>query len=151
MAYLTGEDVISAVSKNIRARFSESALKKIYKNLPQQNAHKPYAFIHLINAEHKNELKSTATWTFMLDIRVHPEDERTDVQSWAREVALNLIEAINFITVDNQLVKARSVEYRVEQEVLHFMVSYSYRVIHTSGTTQPHMLSVDYGEKLKNI
>lgn len=148
MAAVTEESVVSAISANIRSRFSFATIKKIYKNMPQQNIQKPYAFIHLINAEHKNEMRERATWTSMFDIRVHPEDNRTDVQSWARDIALNLIEALNFITVSNQLVKARSIEYRVEDGVLHFIVSYAFSVIHVRDEV-PDMQNLDYGEKLK--
>ena len=148
MAVLGGEDVVSAVCINVRQRFSKEKIKAIYKNLPQQNIQKPYAFIHQINAQHENQMRNSANWTFMLDIRVHPKDNQTDVQSWAREIALNLIEAINIITVSGQAVKARSIEYKVEDEVLHFIVSYSYRVIHTEDSA-PDMQNLLYGEHLK--
>lgn len=148
MAALTEEDIVSAISKNIRSRFSTQVIKKIYKNLPEQNIEKPYAFIHLISGEHKNEMRNRATWKHLFDIRVHPEDNRTDVQSWARDIALNLIEALNFITISNQVVKARNIEFRVEDNVLHFLVSYAYGVIHVKDDL-PNMGNLVYGEKLK--
>lgn len=148
MAVLGGEDVVSAVSINIRHRFSKDRIKAIYKNPPQQNIQKPYAFIHQINAQHQNEMRNSANWTFMLDIRVHPQDNQTDIQSWARGVALDLIEAINIITVSGQAVKAKSIEYKVEDNVLHFIVSYSYRVLHIEDDA-PDMQTLLYGEHLK--
>lgn len=149
MAALTGEDVVSAISVNIRHRFSKQEIKAIYKNLPQQNIQKPYAFIHQISSEHKNEMRNRANWNFMLDIRVHPKDGQTDVQSWARGIALGLIEAINIITISGQAVKARDIEYRVEDGVLHFIVSYAYKVFHVEDGA-PDMENLLYGERLKD-
>lgn len=148
MAVLGGEDVVSAVSKNVRQRFSKERIKAIYKELPQQNIQKPYAFIHQINAQHQNEMRNRANWNFMLDIRVHPQDNQTDIQSWAREIALDLIEATNIITVSGQAVKARSIEYKVEDKVLHFIVSYSFKVLHIEDDV-PDMQNLLYGEHLK--
>ena len=148
MSVLGGEDVVSAVSINIRRRFSRERIKALYKNMPQQNIQKPYAFIHQIDAQHQNEMRNRANWTFMLDIRVHPEDGQTDIQSWARGIALDLIEAINIITVSGQAVKARSIEYKVEEGVLHFIVSYSYKVLRVEDNV-PDMQNLSYGEHLK--
>ena len=148
MAALAGDDVVSAVSKNIRNYFSTTDIKTIYKNMPQQNIQKPYAFIHQINAEHINRIRNRADWVFMLDVRVHPQDGQTDVQSWARTIAMKLIEAINIITISDQPVKARSIEYRVEDNVLHFIVSYRYGVICVEDEI-PDMQNVSYGERLK--
>lgn len=148
MSALGAEDVVSAVSLNVRRMFSTAELKAVYKNLPQQNIQKPYAFIHQLNAEHKNEMRNRAEWIFMLDIRVHPEDDRTDVQSWARDIALKLIEAVNIITISGQTVKSISMEYRVEDNVLHFIVSYKYKVVHVQDEV-PDMQTLLYGEHLK--
>lgn len=148
MAALTGEDIVSAVSKNVRSKFSKEVIKAIYKNLPQQNIQKPYAFIHQINFEHKNEMRNRANWNFMLDIRVHPKDGQTDVQVWARQIALDLIEAVNIITVSGQAVKARSIECNVQDNVLHCIVSYALKVIRVQSEA-PDMETLLYGEHLK--
>lgn len=148
MIALAGDNVVSAVSVNIRQKFSKAELKAIYKNLSQQNTQKPCAFIHQINFEHQNEMRNRANWSYMIDVRVHPEDNQTDVQSWAREVSLKLIEAINIITVSGQAVKARSIECKVEDGVLHAIASYAYKVVHVVDEA-PDMQNLLYGERLK--
>lgn len=148
MAALGGDCVVSAVAKNVRSQFSKEDLKELYKELPQQGVQKPYAFIHQINAEHQNQMRNSANWTFMLDIRVHPKDHETDIQSWARGVAFKLIEAVNIITVSGQSVKARKTEYSVQDNVLHFIVSYEFRVIHAESEV-PDMENLLYGGHLK--
>lgn len=148
MAFLTSEDVVSGVSARVRAAFSKDVIKAVYKDLPQQNTKKPYAFIHQVNATHTNQLRNRARWGFIIDIRVHPEDEQTDVQTWARSIALRVIEAVNTITVDGMPVKSTSIEYKVEQNVLHVIVSYSYGVLQVEDSA-PDMQTLAYGDRIK--
>lgn len=148
MAVLTGEDVVSAVATRVRSAFSTNEIKAIYKDLPQQNLKKPYAFIHQVNATHTNLLRNRARWGFIIDIRVHPEDERTNVQTWARGIALKLVDAVNTITVDNKPVKSTSLEAKVENNVLHVIASYSYGVIRVEDE-MPNMETLTYGDKVK--
>ena len=149
MSELGGDNVVSAVSLNIRRMFSTDEMKAVYKNKPQQNAKKPYTFIHQINASHENHRCNRAMWKFMLDIRVHPEDDATDVESWGRRVALKLLEAVNVIEISGQLVKGTDIEYKVENNVLHFLVSYKYRVLHIVDEDVPGMQTITYGTKVK--
>lgn len=149
MGALLGDNVVSAIALNIRAAFSQTEMKAVYKNMPKQNIVKPYSFIHQINATHQNEMRNRANWDFLLDIRVHPEDDRTDVQTWARSVSLKLLECLNKITISDQTVKARSVEYKVEDNVLHFIVGYAYKVIHSSESSVG-MADMTYGESIKD-
>ena len=148
MATLTGEDVVSAISKQARAAFSKDEIKAIYKDLPQQNIQKPYAFIHQVNATHTNQLRNTGRWGFIIDIRVHPEDERTNVQTWARGIALRMIEVVNKIAIDGKPVKSTSLEYKVEENVLHVIGSYSFRVVQIEDKG-PNMETMTYGERVK--
>lgn len=148
MGALTGDEVISAVSLNIRSMFSEAEMQAIYKNLPQQNIKKPYAFIHLLDANHKNEMRNRANWSFMLDVRVHPKDNETEFDTWARLVAVKLINAINVITVSEQSVKSSSIEYKPEDNVLHFIVSYAFKVVRVECAA-PDMQNLTYGQHTK--
>lgn len=148
MNALTSEDVVSGVAINVRAAFNTSELKAIYKNLPQQNTVKPYAFIHQINAEHKNEMRGRANWSFIVDVRVHPQDGQVDVESWSRSIALRLIECINTITISGYPVKAKSIEYRVEDGVLHCIAKYSYKVVEAKEPGVD-MRTLHYGDRVK--
>lgn len=148
MATLTGEDVVSAVSKRVRSTFSTAEIKAIYKDLPQQNIKKPYAFIHQVNATHSNQLRNKANWGFIIDVRVHLEDEQTNIQTWARDVGIRLMEAINIIIVDGRPVKSVSLEYKVEENVLHVIASYSYRVVQIEDDG-PNMETLSYGDRIK--
>lgn len=140
---LTGEEVVSGVATNIRSAFTSTELVAIYKDSPMQNIKKPYAFIHQIHAEHRNEMVGRGEHHFMVDVRVHPSDAQTNVQTWARSVAYRLVEAINVITISSMPVKSRSMEWRVEENVLHFIVSYTFKVI-TPPHDTPIMETLEY-------
>jgi hypothetical protein len=129
MAVLTGEEVVSGVAINVRSAFSEAEIKKIYKNKPVQGMEKPCVFVHQINADQQNELRGRANRNFLIDVRVHPEDSRADVNSWARVIAERVINAINKIQVSGQQVKARSTEWNVTDGVLHVIMGYSFKVV----------------------
>ena len=148
MAVLTGEEVVSGVAINVRAAFSTAELKAIYKDTPLQNIKKPYAFIHQINAEHLNEMRGRAEHNFMIDVRVHPEDTQTNIQTWARSIATKLLEALNTITVSGQSVKSRGIEWKVEDNVLHVITRYAYKVIHVEEPI-PDMETLLYGDHIK--
>lgn len=148
MAVLTGEEVVSSVAVNIRAAFTTTELKVIYKDTPLQNIKKPYAFIHQINAEHQNEMRGRAEHNFMIDVRVHPEDTQTNIQTWARAVATKMLEALNTITVSEQSVKSRGIEWKVEDNVLHVITRYAYKVLHAEASV-PDMETMSYGVDIK--
>lgn len=147
-AFLTGEEVISGIATNARAAFTTAQIAAIYKDTPKQNVVKPYLFLHQINAEHTNELKGSARLDFLVDVRAHPTDTQTNVNTWARSVANILQSAINTITVSNQTVKSRVMNWKVEEGVLHFIVGYQYRVREVPGTIAD-METLTYGTNIK--
>lgn len=149
MAVLTGEEVVSSVATNIRAAFTTAELKVIYKDTPLQNIKKPYAFIHQINAEHQNEMRGRAEHNFMIDVRVHPEDIQTNIQTWGRAMATKMLDALNTITVSTQSVKSRVIEWRVEDNVLHVIARYAFKVIYVEQSV-PDMENMIYGTGIKN-
>lgn len=148
MAILTGEEVVSGVSRNIRAAFTKEELPAIYKDTPIQNVIKPYAFIHQIIAEHSNEMRGRAQHNFIIDVRIHPPDGKTNIQTWARAMATKLLEALNTITVSEQAVKSYGIEWKVEDDVLHFITKYAFKVVHTEEPV-PDMQTLEYGENIK--
>ena len=149
MAALTGEEVVSGVATNIRANFSTAEIRAIYKDTPLQSIKKPYAFIHQVSADHTNEMRGRAEHNFMIDVRVHPEDTQTNIQTWARAVSTKMLEALNIITVSGQAVKSRGIEWKVEDNVLHVIARYAYKVIHVEAPV-PDMETLLYGEHIKN-
>jgi len=151
LAEITGETVISAISKAIRGSIGTSEIVSIYKNKPEQNAAKPYAFIHQIDTTHTPLLGRRGRRYYIMDIRVHPTEEEKSVNSWAFNLAEKLLSALAYIKLFNdetQIVKATNISWRVESDVLHVITNYNFSVIKTKQEI-PDMETLLYGKRVK--
>lgn len=149
MAALTGQEIVSEIAKRLRSRFSEKEFAEIYKDKPVQSMKTPCIFIHSVETAHIPELRNYAWWDCILDIRCHPGRMCTNVQTWARSLIPMIVECVEHITITGQQVKVRNVTSRVEDDVLHVVVSYKFRVVHKPGEA-PNMETLTYGQKIKS-
>ena len=148
MGALTGQEVVSELAKQLRSRFSEQEFTEIYKDKPVQSMKTPCIFIHSVETIHTPELRNYAWWDNIIDIRCHPGKMRTDIQTWARSLGPMILDRVEQVTVVGQKVKAKNATWRVEDDVLHVIVKYSYRVMRKPEEV-PDMETLIYGEKIK--
>lgn len=148
MGALTGQEVVSELAKQLRSRFSEQEFTEIYKDKPVQSMKTPCIFIHSVETIHTPELRNYAWWDNIIDIRCHPGKMRTDIQTWARSLGPMILDCVAQVTVVGQKVKAKNATWRVEDDVLHVIVKYSYRVMRKPEEV-PDMETLIYGEKIK--
>lgn len=148
MEALTGQEVVSEIAKQLRIRFSEQEFTEIYKDKPVQSMKTPCIFIHSVETIHTPEIRNYAWWDNIIDIRCHPGKMRTDIQTWARSLGPMILECVAQVTVVGQQVKAKSATWRVEDDVLHVIVKYSYRVMRKPEEV-PDMETLIYGERIK--
>lgn len=148
MEALTGQEVVSELAKHLRSRFSEQEFTEIYKDKPVQSMKTPCIFIHSVETIHTPELRNYAWWDNIIDIRCHPGKMRTDIQTWARSLGPMILDCVAQVTVVGQKVKAKSATWRVEDDVLHVIVKYSYRVMRKPEEV-PDMETLIYGERIK--
>lgn len=149
MTALTGQEIVSEIAVRLRGRFSDKEFAEIYKDKPVQSMKTPCIFIHSIETEHTPELRRYAWWNHTIDIRCHPGKMRTDVHTWARSLGPMILDCVSHLTVDGQQVKALSASWRVEDDVLHVIVNYRYRVMQKSEEV-PDMQTLTYGGRLKH-
>lgn len=149
MNALKGEEVVSYISKTLRARFSEEDIAKIYKNKPVQSMTTPCIFIHSVETSHDSDVGNYAWWTDIIDIRCHPSKLCTNVHSWARKIGPIICDCVSKVTISGQPVKAKSISWRVEDNVVHITASYRYRVIAVSDYTGPVMEELIIDESVK--
>ena len=147
MAALTGQEIVSELAMRLRSRFSEKEFAEIYKDKPVQSMKTPCIFIHSVETTHTPDLRRYAWWDHIIDIRCHPGRMCTNVHTWARSLGPRIVECIQRITVDNQQVKAKNITWRVEDDVLHVVTSYNFRVIHKPEDV-PYMETLTYGERI---
>lgn len=149
MAALTGQEIVSELARCLRGRFSVNEFAEIYKDKPVQSMKTPCIFIHSVETIHTPDLRNYAWWDHIIDIRCHPNRMQTDIQSWARILGPVILDCVAQVTVDNQRVKAKSATWRVEDNVLHVTLTYSYRV-RQKVEDVPDMQTLTYGERIKN-
>lgn len=145
---LTGQEVISELVTRLRTRFTTSQFKEVYKDKPVQGMVLPCIFVESVNTVSTAQIGRYAMWDHSVDVRCHPPKMKNDIQTWARGVAVMVIEAISRIQVSGQQVKATRMEWRVVDDVLHVTARYSYRVLQT-GDVIPDMQTLTYGQKIK--
>lgn len=148
MAALTGQEVVSDIAKRLRSRFSKTEFVEIYKNKPVQSMKTPCIFIHLIETTHTPESRGYAWWENFIDIRCHPGKMQTDIHTWASILGPMILDCVGYLTVSNQTVKARSATWRVENDVLHVIMSYRYRVMQEPEEVS-FMQTLIYGKRIK--
>ena len=145
---LTGQEVISELVTRLRARFTTNQFKEVYKDKPVQGMVLPCIFVESVNTVSTSQIGRYAMWDHSVDVRCHPPKMKKDIQTWARGVAVMVLEAISRIQVSGQQVKATRMEWRVVDDVLHVTARYSYRVLQT-GDVIPDMQTLTYGQKIK--
>lgn len=148
MAALTGQEIVSDAAKRLRSRFSTTEFVEIYKDKPVQSMKTPCIFIHSVETTHTPEIGKYAWWDHTVDFRCHPGRMQTNVHSWARIVGPIIAECVQYLTVGDQQVKSKSAMWRVEDDVLHVIVSYRYRVMQIKDEI-PTIESFTYGQKIK--
>lgn len=149
MAALTGQEVVSQLAQRLRDRFSETEFVEIYKDKPVQSMKTPCIFIHSVETTHTPELRGYAWWDHIIDIRCHPGKMQTNIHTWARSLGPIIVDCVEKITIDNKQVKSRNATWRVENDVLHVIVVYRYRVVQKPEEL-PNMETLTYGERIKN-
>ena len=145
---LTGQEVISELVTRHRTRFTTNQFKEVYKDKPVQGMVLPCIFVESVNTVSTAQIGRYAMWDHSVDVRCHPHRMKNDIQTWARGVAVMVLEAISRIQVSGQQVKATRMEWRVVDDVLHVTARYSYRVLQT-GDVIPDMQTLTYGQKIK--
>lgn len=148
MNTLTGQELISSMAEKLRSRFSEQQIKAIYKDTPTQSVVTPYIFLHSVETSHTPQLRRYAMWDHIIDIRCHPEKMRLNIQTWARSLAIMIIDTVKYLTVSDQQVKAKSISWKVEDNVLHIIATYSFRVVEVPESI-PDMQILEYGQRIK--
>ena len=148
MAALTGQEIVSDIAKRLRSKFSEKEFAEIYKDKPVQSMKTPCIFIHSVETTFTPEFGNYAWFNCILDIRCHPGRMCTNVHTWARSLTPIIIECVERITIDKQEVRVTSANSRVEDDVLHVVVNYKFRVINKPGDA-PNMETLTYGQKIK--
>lgn len=120
---ITINDVYTAVTTTISQRFPNL---RIYEDEMEQGIQAPCFFVKLLPVEQIQELGRRYKRNFPFDIHYYP-DPNKDMQMDAHEMAEQLYELMEYITVHNKLQRGIKMKYEFKESVLHFMVEYHFR------------------------
>ena len=108
---LTGQEVISEIVTRLRTRFTTNQFKEVYKDKPVQGMVLPCIFVESVNTVSIAQIGRYALWEYSVDVRCHPPKMKNDIQTWARGVAVMVLESISRIRISGQQVKATRIEW----------------------------------------
>ena len=126
---LTGKEIVSAIAENIRKEFEDTEILAIYKDTPVQNITKPCMFINIVTSVQTPEMNKRAHRNYMLDIIVTGADDNTELYTWFSGISERLFSCIDRITISNQMVKASRLESSIQDNELHVMATYNFKVV----------------------
>ena len=103
---------------------------------------------HSVETTHTPQRGDYAWWGYIIDIRCHPGRMCTNVHTWARSVGPMIVDCIQHVTIDGDRVRAKSATCRVEDNVLHVITNYAFRVVQQRDVG-PAMETLAYGQRIK--
>lgn len=111
-------EIITGISQAIFSEFGDSC--KIYDENVKQGFKEPCFFIAQISSSESQRLGSRYHRPSLWDIHYFPKNGRAE----AREVGERLLCALEYIELPDGPVRGTKMEYRLEDDVLHFFVNY---------------------------
>lgn len=148
---LSAGDVVSAIIIKLLDNFN-GEITTVYKDTPLQGMSKPCFFVQQLDAIHLKQMRNRAQRTYFLDVRAHPPDNENNKKTWCNNVGFKLMEVLESIYICDELVRATSMRYEIQEDVLHFFVEYSFRVIKplepdTKMQTLETTEKIEYGKR----
>lgn len=136
---MTTNDVISIISYTISKDFSNH---EIYKEEVPQNMETPSFFISLVNSEHDKLLNNRYKKEFNIVIRYFTDKTDNTYQDMY-SVADKLTEIVELMEYDNKVIKGKNIDYKIQNNLLHFYFDVESRFIKRSKTNKFGPLEVD--------
>lgn len=133
---LTGKEIVSAIAEKIRGEFEDTEILAIYKDTPVQNILKPCMFINIVTSVQTPEMNRRAHRNYMLDIIVTGTDDNTELYTWFSGIAERLFSCIDRILISGQVVKASRLESSIQDDELHVMATYNFKVVKETDTAE---------------
>ena len=119
------EDIIKGINRIIKSEFPSM---EIYANEIQQGFKEPCFFIKMLKLDEKQIIGERYFRRYFFDIRYHPDKHKKSQNIWG--IADKLQDLLEMITTPEQhLLRGTDRNAEVEDDVLHYFVSYNMFVI----------------------
>ena len=115
--------LITGIAEAIRKEFPVST-HKIYTEKTEQGTKEPCFFILCITQWHDPKLKDRFRLNTSFDIHYFPK--AGNAEGW--EVAERLRLLLEWVAIDDALIRGTSINYKMEDGTLHFFVDYNFNM-----------------------
>lgn len=114
-------DMYSALAEKLEETFDSP---RIYSDSIPQCFRAPCFFINLMEASHELRLWNRYELNLDFDIIYYPEENRENNVIEFNDIASKLLYSLEYVTLDKAPLRGRNIMFRVEDDILHFLVSY---------------------------
>lgn len=122
--------IITGISQKIDSIFNSiSENYEIYTEKIEQDLQEPCFFITLLNLDQSQIVGNRYSRTQPFDIHYFPKVESSNIEML--EVTEILLNSLEYITIDEGLIRGTKMHAEVVNGVLHFFVNYDMHVIKT--------------------
>lgn len=128
------------ISQALYAIFGESVKRS--EDTVEQDLEAPAFYILCINTEHKQRLGNHYRRSQSYDIHYFPKAEGEERAREMSEMTERLYRGLEFITVDEKMVRGLNMHAQVQEDVLHFFVDYDIALVKQINK-QPCMEELD--------
>jgi hypothetical protein len=136
--------IVEAISLKLQQEFGSGIV--IYKEQVEQGGVKPCFFIELQALNKKNMLGNRCFKEQKFGIHYYPSE--TSKNAEIMDVIDRLDNALEYITLDGDLIHGTKMSYSVENSILNFLVNYNYFEYKETGTTNL-MKNISVGTGIK--
>ena len=130
--------IITGISQALDAEFNseENEEYTIYTEDVEQGLEEPCFFIFSLKPSSKQLVGNRYDRKYPFDIHYFPKDEE-NINNEINEVTERLFTALEYITVDNNLVRGTNMNVEIVDNVLHFFVDFNMIVRTESKEIEP--------------
>lgn len=160
---LTGETIISSIALAIRSFFATGTAPdikypKIYKERTVEGFYRPCFFIWSLPVETEKLLRDLYKKKFQMVVRYHPETGTDTTYEKLRQAGEDLVECLESINVPITIngtdeillpVRGKDIEYKIEDGILQFFVTYIVQAKKAKVTQTDNMEEVSVVVNLK--
>lgn len=121
----------------------------VYFDKLPQNFSAPCFFVKLINSTRKPCLWKRSELKLDFDIMYYPAGEPEDVVSELNDVGYKLLWGLEFIPINESILRGTDLNYKIEDSVLHFFATYRMMIVEVEDAV-PKMESLAQQYRIKS-
>ncbi|MEA5084356.1 MAG: hypothetical protein VB018_09400 [Lachnospiraceae bacterium] len=137
-------NIILGIAEKIRTRYAQGGYK-LYTESIKQGFEEPCFFVQLITQVQTQRLGNRYMETYSFDIQYFPNENGGENKE-CLDVSEELYELLEYIAVNEDLLRGMSLNSRVQDRVLHFFVDYVVPVVRTKAEEEKMEEVIIYGE-----